>query len=172
MFEILRGPISLLGCFHFDNMKLFDMFISSVKTYFKLKLSQYIHSLIYMLYALFSVDGGNADAIGKYLNDSPQRYANCCVKVQSFNGVPRLCIYSTRDIKRGEELRYDYNMEDSPWRADVCNINTLPPCLGCLALHELVYVLVRLCDEARFFGKILKIAPLGKNGPWTQKGPF
>ena len=32
MFETLRGPISLLVCFHFDDVKLFNMFISSVKT--------------------------------------------------------------------------------------------------------------------------------------------
>ncbi|KAJ8046142.1 hypothetical protein HOLleu_04718 [Holothuria leucospilota] len=29
---------------------------------------------------------------------------------------PRLCLFARRDIGEGEELRYDYGVDDLPWR--------------------------------------------------------
>ena len=73
----------------------------------------------------YSVDGGNAEAIGKYINDSPKRYSNCYVRPERIYGVLKLCIYALKVIKNGEELRYDYKMADSPWRKLVIKVNNL-----------------------------------------------
>lgn len=41
---------------------------------------------------------------------------NCSMKLVIVDQGPRLCIFATRDIKKGEELRYDYGVPSLPWR--------------------------------------------------------
>lgn len=65
----------------------------------------------------FSIDATEAaDRLGRYINDSPDHYANCVVKPHALNGVPKLFITSRKDIKAGTELRYNYNGGYLPWR--------------------------------------------------------
>ena len=57
---------------------------------------------------------------GRLVNDakleSPQN--NCKMKIVLLDNYPRLCLFATKHIKCGEELRYDYgeNDGDLPWR--------------------------------------------------------
>ena len=66
----------------------------------------------------FSIDGGDSlDGIARYINDSPKRYANARPKP-----VPELLqihICSIKDIVKGEEIRYSYDMKEMKWRNQV-----------------------------------------------------
>lgn len=46
------------------------------------------------------------------------------MKLMNFKNYPRLCLFATREIQKGEELRYDYG--DDPfnlfWRHQVDNL--------------------------------------------------
>ena len=44
---------------------------------------------------------------------------NTCVQVVMVDKLPHLCIFATKDISIGEELRYDYGIADLPWRKKV-----------------------------------------------------
>lgn len=50
----------------------------------------------------------------RYVNDSTE--GNSTMKLKIFNYYPRLCLYATRDIDAGEEVRYDYGDDQAPWR--------------------------------------------------------
>lgn len=41
---------------------------------------------------------------------------NSVMKLEVFNNQPKLCLYASRDIEIGEELRYDYGEKNLPWR--------------------------------------------------------
>ncbi|XP_052261344.1 uncharacterized protein LOC127865540 [Dreissena polymorpha] len=41
---------------------------------------------------------------------------NCIMKIVPVDDSPRLCIFATRLIAKGEELRYDYGVTNLPWR--------------------------------------------------------
>ncbi|XP_078315644.1 histone-lysine N-methyltransferase Set8-like isoform X2 [Crassostrea virginica] len=64
----------------------------------------------------------NDGRLGRLVNDakleSPQN--NCKMKIVLLDNYPRLCLFATKHIKCGEELRYDYgeNDGDLPWRKD------------------------------------------------------
>ena len=47
---------------------------------------------------------------------------NTCVKIVLVNKQPHLCIFAIKDIRKGEELRYDYGIADLPWRKKVNTI--------------------------------------------------
>ena len=53
--------------------------------------------------------------MGRLVNDSPLRFANCTVKKIVHNGTSFLVIYSIRRIAAGEELRYDYGVKGLFW---------------------------------------------------------
>ncbi|WAR15191.1 KT5AA-like protein [Mya arenaria] len=40
---------------------------------------------------------------------------NCVMKTLEFNKRPYLCLFAAKDIPQGEELLYDYGIEDLPW---------------------------------------------------------
>ncbi|CAB3992383.1 N-lysine methyltransferase SETD8-like, partial [Paramuricea clavata] len=62
------------------------------------------------------VDATFASGLGRLVNDSEHKMANCLIKKIEINGQPRLAIYAKRDLNMGEELRYDYGVKDLPWR--------------------------------------------------------
>jgi SET domain-containing protein len=47
------------------------------------------------------------------------------MKLEVFDGYPRLCLYSKRDIVPGEEIRYDYGdlSQNMFWREKVMYFN-------------------------------------------------
>ena len=52
------------------------------------------------------------------INDGTGTSANCAIKVIEIDERPHLCIFATRDILVGEELRYDYGVNNLPWRSN------------------------------------------------------
>ncbi|XP_065937325.1 N-lysine methyltransferase KMT5A-B-like [Magallana gigas] len=77
----------------------------------------------YMFYfkwnGLKCIDATNTERKGKYIKDeevgSPLN--NCVMRLLVTENYPRLCLFANRDIKAGEESRYDYGIEANlPWR--------------------------------------------------------
>ena len=64
---------------------------------------------------LFSINASDTDRIGKYINDSPRKYANCIPKGVNLLGRPRVLFFALCDISIGTELRFDYG-GCTPWR--------------------------------------------------------
>ncbi|XP_065051974.1 uncharacterized protein LOC135681426 isoform X6 [Rhopilema esculentum] len=52
--------------------------------------------------------------LGRLVNDS--KLGNCKMQKVMVGQVPHLCLFATRTITQGEELRYDYGLDDLPWR--------------------------------------------------------
>ena len=69
-----------------------------------------------MIYCNYSVDATFASGLGRLVNDSEPKIANCVMKKKEINGQPHLAIYAKQSINIGEELRYDYGVKDLPWR--------------------------------------------------------
>ena len=57
---------------------------------------------------IFSIDATEDNHLGRFVNDSPSKDANCVIRTKIFDNKPYLCIYAKKDIKKGDELRYDY----------------------------------------------------------------
>ncbi|XP_065930734.1 N-lysine methyltransferase KMT5A isoform X2 [Magallana gigas] len=76
----------------------------------------------YMFYfkwnGLKCIDETNTERKGKYIKDeevgSPLN--NCVMRLLVTENYPRLCLFANRDIKAGEELRYDYGEANLPWQ--------------------------------------------------------
>jgi len=64
---------------------------------------------------VFSVDARDNNMLGKFINDSPAKFANCLPKVLVVDGKPRVALFSVKKILCGTELRYDYGGH-VPWR--------------------------------------------------------
>ena len=47
------------------------------------------------------------ERIGKVVNDSPERFTNCSMKMVDVDGIPHLCLFSIKEIPKGTELRFD-----------------------------------------------------------------
>lgn len=77
------------------------------------------------LFFVCSIDATNTERKGKYINDeevgSPLN--NCVMRLLVMDNYPRLCLFANRDIKAGEELRYDYGEFNLPWRQVCDNFN-------------------------------------------------
>ena len=76
--------------------------------------------LIYIFFLTHSVDAtAESSRLGRLLNHS--RNGNCTTKSLVVNEIPRLILIAKRDIKKGEELSYDYGdrskaaIEAHPW---------------------------------------------------------
>ncbi len=48
---------------------------------------------------------------------------NCVIKVVMVDEKPHLCIFASRDIITGEELRYDYGIPTLPWRKVIIQLS-------------------------------------------------
>jgi SET domain-containing protein len=86
--------------------------------------------------------------MGGMVNDAPvgSSMNNCKMKLifterpAQGPGLPRLCLFSTRDIKSGEELRYDYGVDNLPWRNKV-KLNFLSKFLEQNLVFKTIYTL-------------------------------
>ena len=54
--------------------------------------------------------------LGRLVNHGERRERNAKLQVKNFEGIPALCLYALRDINKGEELLYDYGVNDLPWK--------------------------------------------------------
>lgn len=65
---------------------------------------------------LFGVDATNATCLGRNVNDSLVRFSNCTMKKVICNSKAQLVLFSIKEIKAIDELRYCYCDESLPWR--------------------------------------------------------
>ncbi|XP_033739300.1 uncharacterized protein LOC117326688 [Pecten maximus] len=70
-----------------------------------------------------------------FVNDGVGRQRNSVMVLETFNDHPYLCLYASRDIFTGEEIRYDYGVQNLPWRH---NVNVISGHLKLHALCELI----------------------------------
>lgn len=67
-----------------------------------------------------SVDATQDDGrLGRLVNDAPSTKANCKMKLVFIKDKPTLCLLAVQDIQPNVELRYDYGVNDLPWRKKV-----------------------------------------------------
>ncbi|XP_077974938.1 uncharacterized protein LOC120330366 isoform X1 [Styela clava] len=64
---------------------------------------------------IFCIDAQETDCICKYANDDWNN-PNATMKKIVVEDVPHLCLFARRDINVGDEIRYDYNYPNAPWR--------------------------------------------------------
>lgn len=61
------------------------------------------------------------------INDAEQGSPeeNVCVKIVMEERLPHLCFFASKNIRAGDELRYDYGIADLPWRKKVKKTHSL-----------------------------------------------
>lgn len=88
----------------------------------------------------FSIDAIGSTQLGRYVNDSPIKYANCRPKPVLVDGQPHLVLFACDNIEEGTELRYDYGTGiNLQWRKvsrqlhvrNMLSFNSLPRCNQC-----------------------------------------
>jgi SET domain-containing protein len=55
------------------------------------------------------IDPTSTECPTKYMNHSCE--PNCYLEQWAIDGLPRMCLFASEDIKSGEELTFDYNWE-------------------------------------------------------------
>jgi len=75
-----------------------------------------------MVSCIFSIDATESSRFGKYVNDSPAKFANCRTKTLYVDDIPHLVLFASKPILPGTELRYDYGSGNDllPWRKVEC----------------------------------------------------
>ena len=70
---------------------------------------------------VFSIDATLDDGkLARLVNDAKgNSLENCTMKIIKVNNRKALCLFARRCIEAGEELRYDYGVDDLPWRVKV-----------------------------------------------------
>ena len=63
-----------------------------------------------------SIDASHSDGLGRLVNDEYSKKANCKMKKIICEGVPKLWLCAIKDIKSGQQLTYDYGVNNLPWR--------------------------------------------------------
>ncbi|KAJ4933310.1 hypothetical protein JOQ06_030142 [Pogonophryne albipinna] len=64
----------------------------------------------------WSIDASREDgSFGRLVNDD-HLGPNCRMKRVDVDGKPHLCLFAIDEIKKGEEITYDYGGDDCPWR--------------------------------------------------------
>ena len=76
--------------------------------------------------AFYSIDATFSNGLGRLVNDSPSKIANCCMKKVKIENKTCLALVAVKDIPQNTELRYPYNdyglIEDLPWRKQKGNV--------------------------------------------------
>lgn len=55
-----------------------------------------------------SIDATNSNYLGKYVNDSPERYSNATMKRVRLKNEIHLCLFASKVISIGTEIRFDF----------------------------------------------------------------
>ena len=63
---------------------------------------------MFLLSKIFSIDGYDSNRCGKLVNDSVRSFANTHIKKIIVDEIPKLCLFATKNISAGYEMRYDY----------------------------------------------------------------
>ena len=62
------------------------------------------------------MDATNKTGFARLVNDGTGPSINCAMKIVVIQTVPHQCLFFTRTIEKGEELRYDCGGYICPWR--------------------------------------------------------
>ena len=63
----------------------------------------------------FDIDATRFGNLLRYVNHSSYGYENCYAREKFVRGDIKIVIFAKRNIKKGEELYFDYHMKNSPW---------------------------------------------------------
>lgn len=64
-----------------------------------------------------SIDATFSRQLGRYVNDGIFKEQNGKVRVVLDSaGKPHLCIFASKNIEKGDEIRFDYGVKNLPWR--------------------------------------------------------
>ncbi|XP_065653226.1 N-lysine methyltransferase KMT5A-like isoform X2 [Hydra vulgaris] len=64
-----------------------------------------------------SIDATHSTCMAKFINNSPDKSANCQPNTCVVNGIPHLLLYAKKYIAKDSELRYDYgDSSNQQWR--------------------------------------------------------
>ena len=66
--------------------------------------------------SFLSIDAYSTKRQGRFANDGYGSGANAYMKHTHTKGNPHLCLFATKHVKSGTEIRYDYNRRSAPWR--------------------------------------------------------
>lgn len=70
-----------------------------------------------LAFDIASVDATYSKGCGRRVNDiDTTKRANAVIKIVFVDDEPKLCLFASVDIKAETELRYDYGVQDQPWR--------------------------------------------------------
>ena len=74
-----------------------------------------------MLFNRIDASDESSSGLARFVNDA-ECSPTCNSKMKKVETAEKvhLCLFSTRDIDIGEEIRYDYGVKDLPWRQKVC----------------------------------------------------
>ncbi|XP_064637140.1 N-lysine methyltransferase KMT5A-A-like [Lineus longissimus] len=64
------------------------------------------------------IDATSEVCLARLVNDAKGRERNAKVQKMVTNGQPHLCLYSTKEIQKGDEVAYDYGEKDLEWRKE------------------------------------------------------
>jgi hypothetical protein len=64
----------------------------------------------------FSIDATFSTQYGRYVNDGTGELKNAEPKVVYVGTRPHVALFACRNISKDEEIRFDYGVEDLPWR--------------------------------------------------------
>ena len=77
----------------------------------------FIYEFVYYIFLnVDSLDATFSGGSGRKVNDAPKPLANCQPIIVKLGDVPHVCLFATRNVGIGEELRYDYGVTNLPWR--------------------------------------------------------
>jgi len=66
---------------------------------------------------LSSIDATTDNSqLGRLVNDDVGKGENCIMKTVKVANTKRLCLFAKRHIIAGEELRFDYGVDNLSWR--------------------------------------------------------
>ncbi|XP_067686937.1 uncharacterized protein [Haliotis asinina] len=105
------------------------------------------------------VDATHSKKMGRFVNDGWKKHEkNCFLRIVQCENKSYICLFANRDIKMGEEFRFDYGVPNLPWRkkkkgrlGTECGI-----CPGCVRTEDCSKC--RTCKNMKKFG-----------GPGTMK---
>eukprot|EP00057_Strongylocentrotus_purpuratus_P015041 XP_011669515.1 PREDICTED: uncharacterized protein LOC100890715 isoform X2 [Strongylocentrotus purpuratus] len=85
----------------------------------------------------YRIDAWDPDSgLARYINDE-WRHPNAVVKKVVRDTTVHLCLFALEDVKAGEELRYNYGVDDLPWRKQVHNCSTCSQVYATLEQFEI-----------------------------------
>ena len=64
----------------------------------------------------FSIDATFSKRKGKFVNDDVPAKANAKMRLLVMDKKPVLALFAKREINVNEEIRYDYGVNNLPWR--------------------------------------------------------